>query len=56
MAVVGFNKRALEFYSRIGFKSEGFQRDGYFYDGKYFDFVMMSILDKEYIELRDKSE
>ena len=51
IGVVGFNERALRFWTKIGFKKEGVQRDGYFYDGKYHDFVLMSILDDEFREL-----
>lgn len=48
IGVVGFNKKALEFYKRIGFKEEGIQRDGYYYNYQYSDFVMMSILENEF--------
>lgn len=48
IGVVGFNEKALRFYERIGFKTEGIQRDGYYYNHRYYDFVMMSILEDEY--------
>jgi RimJ/RimL family protein N-acetyltransferase len=51
IGVVGFNERALRFWTKIGFRKEGVQRDGYYYDGKYHDFVLMSILDDEFREL-----
>jgi len=51
IGVVGFNKRAINFWKKIGFKKEGVQRDGYYYNHKYFDFVMMSILEDEFREL-----
>ena len=51
IGVVGFNENAIKFYERVGFKKEGVQRDGYFYNHQYYDFVMMSILDREYREL-----
>ena len=51
IGVVGFNKRAISFWKKIGFKKEGVQRDGYYYNHKYFDFVMMSILEDEFREL-----
>lgn len=54
LGVVGFNERAIGFYKNIGFKQEGVQREGYFYDNKYSDFIMMSILDKEYEEYKAK--
>jgi RimJ/RimL family protein N-acetyltransferase len=50
IGVVGFNKRALRFWKRFGFKKEGVERDGYYCDGEYSDFVMMSILEDEYRE------
>jgi len=56
IGVVGFNDNALKFYEKIGFKQEGIQRDGYYYDYKYHDFIMMSILEDEFIKLyKDKS-
>ena len=51
IGVVGFNKRAISFWKKIGFKKEGVQRDGYYYNHKYFDFVMMSIIEDEFREL-----
>jgi diamine N-acetyltransferase len=48
VGVVGFNRRALQFYEKIGFRQEGVQRDGYYYDHEYHDFVMMSILEDEF--------
>ncbi len=54
IGVVGTNARALKFYEHVGFKQEGIQRDGYFFDHHYQDFVMMSLLEDEYREMRDK--
>ena len=48
IGVVGFNQRAIKFYSRIGFVKEGVQRDGYFFNNEYHDFIMMSFLKREY--------
>ena len=50
IGVVGFNRRALGFYEKVGFRREGIQRDGYYQDHQYADFVMMSILEDEYWE------
>ncbi len=50
VGVVGFNKRALNFWKSLGFRKEGVERDGYYCDDKYSDFVMMSILEDEYRE------
>jgi RimJ/RimL family protein N-acetyltransferase len=55
IGVVGTNIRALRFYEQIGFKQEGIQRDGYFYNHTYQDFVMMSLLEDEYRETRQKT-
>jgi len=52
IGVVGTNERALRFYERIGFKREGIQRDGYYYAHEYQDFIMMSLLEDEYREMR----
>jgi RimJ/RimL family protein N-acetyltransferase len=52
VGVVGFNERAIGFYKKIGFKQEGIQREGYYYNNNYSDFIMMSILDKEYQEYK----
>ena len=50
IGVVGFNESALRFYEKVGFKREGIQRDGYFYNHQYHDFVMLSLLDTEYLK------
>ncbi len=49
IGVVGFNDRALRFYKKIGFKQEGIQRDGHLHNDEYSDFIMMSLLDDEYL-------
>jgi diamine N-acetyltransferase len=54
IGVVGTNQRALRFYERIGFRREGIQRDGYYYAHEYQDFVMMSLLEDEFREMRKK--
>jgi RimJ/RimL family protein N-acetyltransferase len=56
VGVVGFNERAIHFYEKIGFKTEGIQRDGYFCDHVYHDFIMMSILEAEYRQRYDKNK
>jgi diamine N-acetyltransferase len=50
IGVVGFNTKALQFYERLGFQREGLQRDGYFYDHHYHEFVMMSMLEHDFLE------
>jgi len=49
IGVVGSNERALRFYEKAGFKVEGVQRDGYYYQHTYQDFIMMSILEDEFL-------
>jgi diamine N-acetyltransferase len=49
IGVVGFNEKALRFYEKIGFRREGIQRDGYYCDRRYHDFIMMSLLEDEYL-------
>jgi RimJ/RimL family protein N-acetyltransferase len=55
VGVVGFNEEALQFYEKVGFTREGIQRDGYYFNHDYHDFVMMSLLEDEYQELRERS-
>lgn len=43
-----FNKPALALYSKLGFKKEGSQRQALFRNGKRYDYIMMSLLRKEY--------
>ncbi len=50
IGVVGFNSQALDFWKNLGFKKEGIHRDEYFCDGEFHDFVMMSILEEEYLK------
>lgn len=48
IGVVGFNENGLKFWESIGFKEEGKQIDGYFCRGQYSDFIMMSLLHRDY--------
>lgn len=48
IGVVGFNNRGLRFWNSIGFKEEGRQIEGYFCRGEYSDFIMMSLLKRDY--------
>jgi len=50
IGVVGFNEGALRFYERLGFQREGIQQDSYYYNHRYHDFVMMRMLDHEFLE------
>lgn len=53
IGVVDFNKSALQFYKKIGFKQEGIQEQGYYYNYKYYDFIMMRILKEEFIKIHN---
>ena len=55
IGVVGTNKKALRFYEHFGFRQEGIQRDGYYHAHEYQDFMMMSLLEDEYREIREQS-
>jgi diamine N-acetyltransferase len=46
--VMGFNTRAVRFWTGIGFQQEGIARESYYCDGQYSDFIMMSIFEDEY--------
>jgi RimJ/RimL family protein N-acetyltransferase len=48
VGVVGFNKNALRFWKSLGFKKD-------FCDNEYSDFIMMSILENEFITRTEKS-
>ena len=52
IGVVGFNRRAIRFYEKVGFRQEGIERDGYYHDHAYHDFLMMSILEDEFRTLQ----
>jgi RimJ/RimL family protein N-acetyltransferase len=54
LGVFDFNKKAIRFYEKVGFKKEGVQRDGYYYDNAYHDVIMMSILENEFWKLHKK--
>jgi RimJ/RimL family protein N-acetyltransferase len=55
IGVVGFNKNAIRFWKSLGFKKEGVERDEYFCDNKYSDFIMMSILENEFRNHKEKT-
>jgi RimJ/RimL family protein N-acetyltransferase len=48
LLVAEFNERAYNLYKKIGFVEEGRQRERLYRFGKYYDYIMMSILKKEY--------
>jgi len=52
IGVVGFHEQALRFWEKLGFRREGVERDGYIHDGAFHGFVMMSLLEDEWLEVR----
>mgnify|MGYP001298668655 CR=1 FL=1 len=48
LLVVDYNNIGLHLYLKNGFKEEGRQREAILREGKYHDYVMMSILEREY--------
>lgn len=48
LLVTDYNKRALALYKKLGFVEEGRQRAAIFRKGKFNEYIMMSILKKEY--------
>ncbi|MHA1925097.1 MAG: GNAT family N-acetyltransferase [Candidatus Thorarchaeota archaeon] len=48
--VASFNDRAIGFYERIGFKTQGKLREMAYRDGQRYDVVIMDILKTEFLE------
>lgn len=48
LMVLETNEKAIHIYKKIGFVEEGKQRQAIIRNGKYLDYLMMSILSKEY--------
>tara|TARA_Y100000389_G_C17378540_1_gene473026 strand:+ start:161 stop:688 length:528 start_codon:yes stop_codon:yes gene_type:complete len=44
------NDVAINLYKKVGFAEEGIQRKAVFRNGRYLDYIMMSILNEEYIK------
>jgi RimJ/RimL family protein N-acetyltransferase len=54
LLVASYNTIAYGLYKKLGFKEEGIQREALYKNSKFHDYIMMSILKKEY-ELNDTS-
>ncbi len=54
VGVVGINRAALKFWKKIGFVEEGREIEGFFLEGAYSDFVMLSLLESNYREIKFK--
>lgn len=48
LSVYGYNKRAINLYKKLGFKTEGSKREHVFYKGKFYDEIQMGILRNEW--------
>ena len=48
--VASFNERAIGFYERVGFKTQGKLRELAFRDGQHHDVIIMDILKSEFLE------
>lgn len=55
LRVFSFNERAIHLYQKLGFEAEGKSREALFRDGKWFDIIQMGILQKEYLEEKEKN-
>ncbi|HZH61720.1 MAG TPA: GNAT family protein [Metabacillus sp.] len=53
LRVLQYNKRALKCYEKCGFIQEGVEREGALIEGKYETDVLMSILDREYLSIKN---
>ncbi|MEI5908630.1 GNAT family protein [Bacillus spongiae] len=53
LRVLEYNKRAIKCYEKCGFIQEGVEREGALIEGKYETDIMMSILNREYKELKE---
>lgn len=46
--ITDYNKRAIQFFKKAGYKLEGVQEQGYFYKDKFYDVILLRLLWKEY--------
>lgn len=49
LMVAGYNARARHIYTSLGFKEEGIQREALLKNGVFHDYIIMSILKREYV-------
>ncbi|PFA63358.1 GNAT family N-acetyltransferase [Bacillus sp. AFS015802] len=54
LRVLEYNHRAISCYKKCGFVIEGVEREGALIEGKFETDVFMSILDREYNDIKDK--
>jgi ribosomal-protein-alanine N-acetyltransferase len=53
LRVLEYNKRAIKCYEKCGFIQEGVEREGALIEGEYETDIFMSILDREYNDLKE---
>jgi ribosomal-protein-alanine N-acetyltransferase len=53
LRVLEYNKRAIACYEKCGFVQEGMEREGALIEGKYETDIFMSILDREYEQVKE---
>lgn len=53
LRVLAYNARAIACYKRCGFRREGMEREGAWVGNRWHNNVMMSILEREYRQLRE---
>jgi RimJ/RimL family protein N-acetyltransferase len=51
-----YNEPAIRCYRKCGFSEEGRKRESFFYKGRYRDTILMSILKREYNQLRPEGD
>ena len=54
LMVFRHNERGRRIYTKMGFLEEGILREEYWHQGGWFDMVRMSMLDREWAELRQR--
>ena len=47
--IAGFNKAAVRFFKKAGYKLEGVQELGCLYNDKYYDVILLRLLRNEYV-------
>jgi RimJ/RimL family protein N-acetyltransferase len=56
LMVFSYNKRAVRLYEKLGFVHEGRIRESLYYDFKWHDKIHYSMLDREWMALRGRTE
>ena len=51
-----YNKKVLSIHSKFGFKNDGIKRDHIYKNGKWNNIVVMSVIRKEFFEMKESIE